>query len=147
MGIDYDSKLIYGYEIDYEKLVKYLIENKAGTCDGYYKDEPEAKDAKKEDIIDIDNKKTYRMQCLCGTKHCWKNLKLPEGVYITYSSPYYDCPPEDSNCYIRLNSTDYMTREELLSIKDETIQAAKELAIKLGTTDKEPSIFSAVHIW
>jgi hypothetical protein len=38
MGIDYDSRLIYGWTVEYELLMDFLIKNKIGTCGGYYVD-------------------------------------------------------------------------------------------------------------
>jgi len=148
MGIDYESKLIYGWTVDSVLLKEFLIKNKAGTCDGYYSDEEEAKTAPPTSIINKDDPKTFYMQCSCV--FCWKDLKLPEGVYIEVSYPYYDCGPSEIKYFIKLNKHNEMTSKELLAISDETIAAGQKLANELNLSknkEKGPTIFSVIHIF
>ncbi len=147
MGIYYDSKLIYGWSVDSFLLKEFLIKNKAGTCDGYYEDEEEAKTAAPTSIIKLGDPKTYDMQCTCVD--CWKNLKLPDGIYFEVTEPYYDCELDDRKYFITLNINASMNREEFLAISDETIAAGQALAEKLnipGKALKEPTISSELHI-
>jgi len=176
MGIDYDSKLIYGWEIDIKALYNWAI--KKGI--GYSKCKCKEIDIK-DNWIEIKNniiKKTKKFNpetCCCMYIDCWdidfgdnsvSDFKLIE------SSNYYDCGPLDSSYHITLLkntiSTSYtpktITLDTLIEARKNASNAYKlvkeinDLYKELNTTimeyDKykyeiteEPTVYSTVHIW
>ncbi len=160
MGIDYDSKLIYGWEIDYETIHDYLIANQVGTCGGFYvkdpttgivkivKDDPNLPPpppAKEKDKYCWPEQEAYQCICACD---CLKNKDfLPPGIHIIYSNPHYDCGQEGAIYYVSLVGDEDVTLQQLNAISPETIEQARALAVQFGAEDDELRLFSVPHIW
>lgn len=128
MGIDYDSKLIVGWQVDREKVCKFLKEHNVGNC--YGDDE----------------------QCFCGPQYCWKQwdaCPVPKEFTFVECSPYFDCPLQERNVFLTLAIKEPMPITKLTEPITEPIDwpAAKQLAQKLGAEDEEAAVFSAPHIW
>jgi len=127
MGIDYDSKLIFGWAIDYESLIKYLKENKADSCGG------------------------EEHQCLCGPE-CWdtESFIFNKSIFFVSTSPYFDCPSEECLIFISLTKSNLLSIEEITNIlkNKKHIASSKELVNKLGGDGSgDPKIFSQLDIW
>ena len=123
MGIDYSSKLIFGWEIKYIKVVKYLRDLNIGSCGG------------------------DKYQCFCG-KCCWDMSKLPEGCHIIKSSPYYDSNPEYCEYHLSLirdQYTSFGTVEKIMK-NTELVDNLRQLAIKLGAENSEPMFKSVMNV-
>jgi hypothetical protein len=164
MGIDYGSKVIIGWEVDYEVILQYMLDHQVGSCDsGFY-----GKDAKtgkmkywatqeeaNAGVKDTTKKRPDRpwedreqRQCLCDTCTNGKKACLPEGVYIVQAHPYFDCGQECSTYHISLTDGNSIPLSTLSSITPEAIQRAKEFARTLGCNiDRELYVSSVPHIW
>jgi hypothetical protein len=125
MGIDYDSNLIVGWELDYDSAVKWITENQVGSCDEDY------------DYI-----------CFCGAE-CQDASKLPSGFEIKASSPYFDCRAEEREVHLTLIRLNTRETETGLAIGDPTADfaGARQLAVRLGAKDAPAKIFSVPNIW
>ena len=96
MGIDYDSKVILGIRVDYDKLLEFLITNKIGTC-----------------LMEYDDPKfALNDQCFC-TNDCWDLSKLPKGIYILRMGNEYE---QNYTYYVSIIGRDYLNLEELSEI-------------------------------
>lgn len=129
MGIDYSSKLIFGWQVDIIKVLQYLIDKNVGSCN-------------------CEKTPTnIKEQCLCGPKYCWDQTKLPTGLYIVHTYSHYDCGILNANCYISLIENEYeISYSKIKNFNDEHIENIKKIAIELGAYDEEPKFMSAVHI-
>ena len=164
MGIDHDSRLILGWEIKLENLLKLLIKNKIGTClesyDQYTQDlnefinernkNDENKQYNEDDYLnEIGISGMSEIQCLC--KCCFENNThlIPENIYIIETSPYYDCSNSEKIVFISLTNSSKIPGNELLNIinNESLINSSYEFAKMLGTSDdKIPSIISVTHV-
>ena len=72
MGIDYDSILVFGWQVEYEDAVRFLIQNKVGTCGGTYEEDPETKE-----VQAVDGKK--RGNLLLWTQSLLEGRSIPSG--------------------------------------------------------------------
>jgi hypothetical protein len=108
MGVDYDSKLIIGIQINYQSIVNFLIQNKIGTCLKENYDDPKFK------LSD---------QCFCGDD-CWKlkDKLIPENLYIIRTSPYYDCKDNECMYFISLVDREIPLNKCLEIINNKTLQ-------------------------
>jgi hypothetical protein len=130
MGVDIDAKLIFGYAVSYEKLNKYLIDLKIGSC--------------------LNEPGEYTKQCYCG-KCCWNLNLLPKGIHIIQAHPYYDCSNSECNYFISLLPSGQYKLSDIKKITDEQINSLKEFAkqfmydpnIELG----EPKIMAVPNVW
>jgi hypothetical protein len=148
MGIDYDAKLICGWEIDYDKLMDYLTQNKVGTCDGYYEEGEDGrviitcgeKEGSKE------SRRVYT-QCMCGDG-CWDNLPpiLSKKTFkLVDASPYYDCPREKQKYYVSLCGDD-VPLADIMAVPHETVEEAKKFAEILGGKG-EAKLMAVLHVY
>ncbi len=129
MGVDYTTKLVFGWEVNFEKVIKYLIDNKVGSCSS-------------------ENPVEQNEQCMCGTDYCWDKTKFPDNVYIIAANPSFDCSHENKRYFLSLSSEKNLLNYSFIKNMDiSIIEKAKEFAIMLGAEDKEPEIISVIHIW
>jgi hypothetical protein len=131
MGIDYDTKLIFGWMIKREKLLDLLDNEDQDQSENQEEGEDQSRDP---------------MEYLDEIKE-----KLPKGCFLTYSSDYYDCPKEEISYYINLVNDDecswYSLDELNQVIKNIDIEEIREFAVKLGADDKEAMIFAVLNVW
>lgn len=124
MGIQTEAKFIYGWEIEYFKLEKYLKENNVGSCSD---DE----------------------QCLCGFEYCWEGQesKFPEGCHVICAGEYYDIPKSEYRCFISLISDNpSVSKLYELSINKDLLSNLSKFSKKLGSDKEEPKIYTVVNI-
>jgi hypothetical protein len=148
MGIWYEAKLIYGWEIDYKKAADFLIKNKVGTCGGDFFEYDYEKDNLGDDDPDDIKAGNREEQCFCGPP-CFENLTaIPEGVQITKTSPHYDCGAPGCRYYVTLlySGATCTTRSDLNNITKKTIEEARKFAIMLGGDGDEPTLFAVPNI-
>src|SRR4030042_6376806 len=111
MGIDCDAKLVFGWQVNYAKVVVYLQKYKGGSCNG------------------------DDSQCFCGDD-CWENraaLPLPAEFTFKSCSPYYDCPNAKRNIFLTLELKDGKSVAELATmLARANWDAAYQVAIELG---------------
>lgn len=122
MGVDNSSKLIVGWNIDYNKFYAYMKENNIESCGENY-------------------------QCMCGPE-CWgENWK--HDFVIKTCSPYYDCGYGGDNLYVCLTDEECLSGLEITELlkNTELITKAKKFAISVGAEDKDLIITSEPHIW
>lgn len=129
MGVDYDSILVFGWEVNYEDIVRFLIQNRVGTCLGEYEEDAETKEIHVAD----GTKRGNKYQCFCGTKHCWEKTEcFPPGVTIEKASPYFDCGAEEANYVVSLTLPYPCTLASMNAIPKETIDAARAFVKQLS---------------
>lgn len=122
MGVDYDTKLIVGYELDLSALKKWAAR--------YYPD------AIQEGWLDISE----------ITPTLPIDPSLPTGIHMTVDtwevvscSPYFDCPSEDRSYYLTLASHADIADFEEGNLRKEVADAGKACAEAMGAT-------SAFHV-
>ena len=127
MGIDYDSKLILGWEVNRDKVLELLAKHEVGSCGG------------------------AEHQCFCGDD-CWPNrAALPLQIELTFvqCSPYFDCRQDDLRVFLTLDcdgdGTSLAELQRLINAVD--WDAARKIAVELGAADAPATVFSAAHIW
>ncbi len=125
MGVDNTSFLVFGWVVDYEDAVRFLIRNKVGSCRGIYAEDPETKEVYVHDDENTE-KRGYKYQCFCGEGDCWK-----EG------SPWYDCDAESRTIVVGLELPEPCTLENMNAIPKETIAAAKAFVEQLAQEGRE----------
>lgn len=136
MGIDYDAKLIIGWELDHEKLREWKKELGMEICcskQGY--------------ICDCDD----------------FSDKLPEKFLLVRANPYFDCPYEYKrvfltyfiNSNIRIDETkffyDHNSQFDIEKISKiledrDAFENAREFAEKMGGEGK-PQVMAVPHIF
>jgi len=135
MGVDYDSKLIIGWELDTDELKKWISDNKICTCES------------KKVCTDID---------------CW-NKKLGEhlcpGLSIVYAGNCYSDNEDSITFYLVINKgeTDGAftidSINKLFKDSQNAISFGKKIAKKLSDSENgencetEPHIFSVSYVW
>ncbi len=132
MGIQIEPVLILGWNISYDKLMKYLKDNNAESC------------LRK----DKNTEWSIKNQCLCGPTFCWsKNKEFKFQYDFVKTSPCYDCCDEDCNLYLSiLPEFSSQTSLKNLCIGTIDIEDAKKFAILLGAENIEPRIFAEYNI-
>jgi hypothetical protein len=119
MGVDSTAILVFGWSIEYEKILKFLQDNNVGSCCDY--------------------------QCFCG-ESCWDLSKLPQGCYIIQAHPYFDCKADECIYYVSLiNPNKSISLKEINEIK--ITEELKQFAISMGADDCEPVFDALVNIW
>ena len=136
MGVDNTSFLVFGWEVDYEDAVRFLIRNRVGSCRGIYAEDPETKEVY---VHDDDNteKTGNKYQCFCGVGECWKDGVIPPGVIMRAGSPWYDCDAESRTIVVGLELPEPCTLESMNAIPKETIAAAKAFVEQLAQEGRE----------
>ena len=125
MGVDTDSRLIVGWQIEISKFLDYLKENKMCDCN----------DGGKNPCIYAED--------------CWgEKWKQKHEFTIEFCSPYFDCRVSHTNVFVCITET-HPTSSEMIDLlgKTELIKKAREFAVSMGAEDKELTISSEIHIW
>jgi len=118
MGIDYDSVLIVGWQVEYAEAAAFLA--KYGVhC-----------------FLDTG---------CWGNRDA---LPLQAELTIVKCAPYLDCNVDDYNYYLTLDETRFHSLTEFLTIVQRVDwEAARKIAVQLRAEDKPACIFSTAHIW
>lgn len=138
MGVDVSAKLVFGWEVDYEKLNKFLVDSKVGSCGGDYKTAD-------------DGTVSIKHQCYC-IEDCWENTdNIPKDITIVKASPYYDADTRACYFFVSLiNDNMSCGIDEVTKIinNKELIVKAKEFVEKLGgSTLSGPKLSAEAHVW
>lgn len=107
MGIDYNSFLIIGTKISYEKYKSILdnneIEEEILSDLDYFKSDHYKND---EEVVE----------------QVTKIDELLEGISIIQTCPYYDCRSSESNYYLVINTKKSLSLDEIKELDDNILQ-------------------------
>ena len=126
MGIDYESKLIFGIEIDYKtykKINSLLTKEEEGEN---FEEEYDTNDY--DEIGEIFTKKN--------------------NLYLIFASSYYDSPTDENRIFISMiKDSDEPTLQELINISKQNMENYTNCLKKYEIEFEEPKIISTPHIW
>ena len=123
MGVDYGSAMIYGWRVEYDVLVKWLLD--LGVT---------------QDTIDEEG--------ITGAVDVINDAHVPKGWMIDSTSPEYDSDEKDQVFTLSLILDENISLQKLLKkIKASDVEGAKKLAERLKCEHVEPKFFSEVNVW
>lgn len=159
---------IVGWEVKYEKLVKFLIDHRVGTCRGKYftnrrdgrvrvvsceMDDEEVGEQVEEsmdedEIMATSAQADYSGQCFCGNGDCWDTFgegTIPDDAWIIQSKEHFDMDDDEARYHISLlNGTKPVNLSALEKISPENRAAVRAFAVEMGARDEEAKIYAVV---
>ena len=129
MGLNINPDSVFGWEINEDWAITYLVENKVGTCIGEYDDDGWLEEGD---------------QCTCGFDSCWEQRPaLCTGINIVFVHYH-----SDRRAFLSVlpEVCDVEGLSKMLA-DQELLYRAKTLAIALGASEeKKAELISVVNV-
>lgn len=142
--------IVFGWMVSYEKLMDFLIQNRAGSCQGKYRRSENGQVTLHSNECQEEIGREYQCMCRC----CWKRVSdiLPKGVRIEHTFPSDAMDKQDGTYYINLltekEEDSILPSSMLYGLDEGLVRKGRDVAELVGVNEEVirngPYVFSVL---